>query len=293
MSGGGQQAPTTTTQTSEPPAYQLPYLQQAAAAAQGIYNGGGPAYYPGQTVATPSAQTTQGLTNITNLAQQGGTLTPAANATLLSTIQGTGGINPFLADAVKSANAPLFDQFQNQTVPTLQSIFARAGGTGGSAENAGFDQATTALGRGVGQNAGALAYQAADQERRNQLQASMLAPQMDATRYNDANALLGVGATYDTQNQANINADIAKYNYNSNLPSLALNQYIQQLQGTGRGGITTGTSYTPHPSFSPILGGLGGAASGAAAGSLFGPVGIGVGAGIGELAGIGSSNGWF
>lgn len=294
--GGSKPSPvTTTTQNNNPPAFIQPYLEDAAKQSQNLFQSGGPQYYPGQTVAPFSSQTQQGLTNTQNLAMQGGQLLPAANNTFLSTINGTNGINPFLGSAVQSAAAPLFDQFQNQTIPGLQSIFARAGGTGGSAENAGFDQATTAFGRGVGQIGGSLAYQSAADERRNQLNAAALAPQIDAARYADANKLLGIGSVYDAQNQANINADVNKYNYNQNLPALTLNQYISQLTGeAGRYGTATGQAYTTNPQGSPVLGALGGAAAGAALGaSIAGPLGAAPGIGLGALYGVGSSNGWF
>lgn len=294
--GGSKPSPvTTTTQSNNPPAFIQPYLEDAAKQSQNLYQSGGPQYYPGQTVAPFSNQTQQGLTQTQNLATQGGQLLPAANNALLSTISGTNGLNPFLGSAVQSAAAPLFDQFNNQTIPGLQSIFARAGGTGGSAENAGFNQATTAFGRGLGEIGGSLAYQSAADERRNQLNAAVLAPQMDAARYADANKLLGVGSVYDAQNQANINADVAKYNYNQNLPALTLNQYIAQLTGdAGRYGTTTQQSSTTNPQGSPLLGVLGGAATGAVAGaSIAGPLGAAPGIGIGALAGLGSANGWF
>lgn len=295
--GGSSKQPTTTTQVNEPPSYLVPYLQDTAKQAQGIYNSGGPDYYPGQTVAPFAPATQQGLEQITNLAQQGGNLTPAANAQLLSTINGTNSVNPFLAGAVQSANAPLYDQFKNETIPQLQTIFARTGGTGGSAEGFGAERAATALGRGMAENAGTLAYNSAEAERQRQLQAVSMAPQMDAARFGDANALLGVGATQQGQTQAEIQAAMDKYNYEQNLPSLRLNQYIQQLQGGASGGITTGVSrQAPGSSALGLFGGAaGGAASGAMIGTAVGSPGIGtaIGAGLGGLYGLGSSNGWF
>lgn len=282
MSGGGKQ-PSTTTQTTEPPAYLQPYLKDTAAEAQKIYQGGGPTYYSGQTVAPFAPATTQGLNTITNLATQGGNLTPAANAELLKTING-GTVNPFLGDAVKSANAPLFDQFKNETIPMLQTIFARTGGTGGSAEGFGVDRAATALGRGTAEQAANLAYQSASAERQNQLNAVALAPQIDAARYNDANALLGVGAMQQGQTQDEIQAAIDKYNYEQNLPALRLNQYIQQLQAGGSGsGITTATGLQAKGvnRTGAIIGGLLGGAAGAFGGPMGAAAGATAGAGIG------------
>ena len=288
--GGSPKTPATTTQVSAPPAYLEPFLQQTATEAQNIYKSGGPSYFPGSTVVPMSGATTTGLSNIENLATQGGTLTPAASQELLATIQGRG-VNPFLAGAVQSATAPIYDRFRQETIPELQSIFARTGGTGGSAEGFGAERAATALGRGLAEQAGTLAYGSAEAERARQLAATQLAPQMDAARFADAQALLGVGGAREAQSAAELQAQLDKYNYEQNLPSLRLNQYIEQLKGGSQGGIVTGTATKAQGS--PVLGALGGAAAGAAIGSVVPVIGTGVVAGIGGLAGFGSSQGWW
>jgi hypothetical protein len=283
---GEEPAPQTTTSTSEPPAYLQPFLTQTATEAQKIYEAGGPSYYPGSTVVPMSSQTQQGLGQIQNLAMQGGQLTPAATQTLLSTIQGQG-VNPFLGQAVQSATAPLYDEFNQNTIPMLQSIFARSGGTGGSAEGFGAERAATALGRGVAEQAGSLAYQSAEAERQRQLQATQLAPSMDAARYADAQAMLGVGGAYEAQSQAELQAQIDKYNYEQNLASMQLNQYIQQLTSTGGSGygITTNTQAAA-PQGSAVGGILGATATGAGiGGSIGGAPGAGIGAAVGMTAG--------
>lgn len=298
--GGSSQQPTQTNtiQSSEPPAFIQPYLKDAAQQAQGLYQGTSPSYYPGQAVAPFAPATTQGLTQIQNLATQGGNLTPAANAQLLQTIKGNG-VNPFLAEAVKSANAPLYDQFKNETIPQLQSIFARSGGTGGSAEGFAAERAATALGRGLAENAGSLAYQSANQERQNQLNATALAPQMDAARYADANALLGVGATQQGQSQAEIQAAMDKYNYEQNLPAARLNQYIAQLTAAYPGSSINGTNsqFTPHPvpsAGASYASGVVGAGAGALGGfTVGGPYGAAIGGTLGGLYGVSQGRGWF
>lgn len=297
--GGSSKAPATTTTTAEPPAYIQPFLQNAASEAQKLYQGGAPSYYPGQAFVSPSAATTQGLGQIEQQAMQGGQLTPAATQELLGTIQGRG-VNPFLGQAVQSATAPLYDQFKNETIPQLQSIFARTGGTGGSAEGFGAERAATALGRGFAEQAGTLAYQSAAQERQNQLNAITQAPALDAARFADAQKLLGVGGAREAQSAAELQAEMDKYNYNQNAPALALNQYIAQLTGTapsGTGIRTTGsTPATSSDLTSALFGGIGGGALGAGAA---GALGLSAGlvaapaVGLGALYGLGSNRGWF
>lgn len=288
--GGGGQPPAQTVQKTSPPDYAIPYYEQAAKAAQSLYTGAGPSYFPRSTTVPMSAATTQGLGSIENLATQGGVLTPAARNELLGTIQGRG-VNPFLGQAVQAATAPIYDTFKQETIPQLQSIFARTGGTGGSAEGFGAERAATALGRGLAEKSGELAYRSAEQERQNQLNALNLAPTLDAARFADAQALLGVGAAREGQSQAELQSEIDKYNYEQNLPALRLNQYIAQLGGAAPGGTVMTNTYAKKGS--PIMGALGGAAMGASAGSVFGPWGAGVGGALGGLGGLGSAQGWF
>ena len=61
MGGGGQTPSTTvqqTRQSNEPPSYIQPYLQKGIQDLTALYDkGSAPGYYPGATVATPSANT--------------------------------------------------------------------------------------------------------------------------------------------------------------------------------------------------------------------------------------------
>jgi hypothetical protein len=116
-----------------------------------------------------------------------------------------------------------------------------------------------------------------------QVVAGQTAQQLANQAYTDAAALSEAGGVKDDYQQQLINADIDRYNYESQQPLTALSNYNQLIQGT-YGGTSTTTGQQQRGS---LLGGaLGGAASGAALGSMFGPVGTGVGALAGGLLGL-------
>lgn len=86
------------------------------------------------------------------------------------------------------------------------------------------------------------------------------APGLANQDYQDLAQLFGVGSTLQNQNQQNINADVARYQYGQGLPAQQLAQYMQMVQGN-YGGTTTGTQpYTGPGLPQQILGGLLGAA---------------------------------
>lgn len=77
LASGGTKNQRVTT-TNEPPAYLLPYLQNAAQGATGLYNQGGPQYYPGATLAPQSQNTLDALSGISARARAGSPLVGAA-----------------------------------------------------------------------------------------------------------------------------------------------------------------------------------------------------------------------
>lgn len=85
-----------------------------------------------------------------------------------------------------------------------------------------------------------------------QLQALGMAPGLANQDYNDLAQLYGVGSQLQGQNQAQINADMARYNYNQQLPMQQLAQYANTIGGN-YGGNTAQTQ----PGVSPLQTGVG------------------------------------
>jgi hypothetical protein len=130
-----------------------------------------------------------------------------------------------------------------------------------------------------------------DKERTNQLRGLLFAPQLANQDYYDIDRLSGVGELKEGIDQAKINEDIARYNYDSNKDALSLDDYIRRISGNYGGTTTaTGTSMSTTPysrnTGSGILGGaLGGAALGSAL-KLSNPYTAALAAGGGLLGGF-------
>lgn len=244
-----------------------------------VTNGGllAPGYYPGKTVADQSPQTQQALGLLTSRATNGSPITDQAKGYLSDVMGGQYlNSNPWLDQTFNKAA----DQVQGR----LTSQFANTGGLGGglnqdvAAKNYN-DLATSIYGGNY------------DQERNRQQQGLLFGQQLANQDYNDIGQLANAGGAQDAYQQSLINANIDKYNYNSNLPANALRNYVG-LTGGNYGGTSTSTQ--PY-SQNNLANGLGGAITGALGGAgLFSafPETLGaLGLGAGGSAGLGGALG--
>jgi hypothetical protein len=97
--------------------------------------------------------------------------------------------------------------------------------------------------------------------------------------YADMAQLADVGRQREAMAQALINDQIARWNFEQQMPADKLAQYAQLIRGDFGG---TRSTTAPYSSGAGILGG---ATAGAGAGAPFGPWGAGVGAILGGLLG--------
>ncbi len=282
--GGKSAAPTTTTQTSAPPEFLQPGLEQAAGAAQELFAGGPQQFFPGSTVVPLAGETEEALTGIAGRAREGGQLTPAAQEQLLATIQGRG-VNPFLGGAVDAATAPLFERFQQETIPGLTSAFAGAGRSGSPAEGFSAERAATALGRGVSEQASRLAFGSAEAEAARQQAAIGAAPGLDAAGFADLQRLAQVGGVRGQQAGLELQAEIDRFQFGQQAESQRINQLINQLNVLGGGLGTVSKTGVGEPGSNKALTGLGGAAAGATLGATLAPATAGASIPIGALLG--------
>lgn len=123
------------------------------------------------------------------------------------------------------------------------------------------------------------------------------APSTLGTGMMGGNIMQGVGGQQRAMDQAQIAADMERFNFEQQAPRQLYQQYINQLAQAGGvpGGMTTassggggGSGVIGNMMGGAMLGGsaggmFGGAASGAATGSTFGPYGAMIGAGLGLL----------
>lgn len=255
--GGGE------TQETEPWEEQQPYLKKGFRAAEQDVLNRPTEFYGGQTYAdfTPEQLQAQELT-----------AARALNNPLLGIGQGQ------VAQTAAGAygfGSPYMQNIQDQMVASAREqvdpMFAQAHSRVGSPGHA------EALGRGVAR--GMTPYMEA--ERGRQLQAAGMAPQMAMADYADIQALGGVGMQKQALDQAAINEQMARFQYEQDEPTRRIQDYMGLVGGGNYGGVTrvdTGGG-------NPIMGTAGGALSGAMMGAPLGPVGMGVGAVGGGLMG--------
>lgn len=248
--GSSPQSSTSTTQQqsqSGPPAFIQPFLQQGIGdlVNQFNQNPNGPAYYPGQTVASFSPQTQSAIDAETTRATDGSPVVSSADAANQATTSGSYldlQNNPYFQSAIAAAQEPGTRSFTNTVLPAITSQFAAAGRGNSGLQGSAINDATDTFATAQANAADTAANTAYGQERTLQNQATALAPTLANQDYVDINQLGSAGQTVDNQSQANIDANVAKYNYNSTEPMNYITQYLAALNGGYPGGTNSGTS---------------------------------------------------
>lgn len=260
----GSKGSKSTTSTVSVPKYLDTELQNGVAQSRDLYDQGAPAYYPGQTVA--------GFTP---------TQTAAQNATIARATDGS----PLVNDAQTLADNTINGQYLNDN-PYLDQLMQTYGAKANATANSTFNKSgrlgsganVATAGQAISDATLPYLFQNYQNERGLQNSAMGQAPTLANQDYKDLSALSAVGDAQQTQNQANINADMTKYNYNAEAPSNWLDQYLSRINGSGANKLTTTNQTTSQSS------GLGSTiGAGLALGSMFVPGG--------QFAGLGSSIG--
>jgi len=224
MSKGGGGNTRQVTQTTSAPAYAQPFLEYGLSEAKNIYQNK-PSYYPGQTTIGFSPESEMALAGTRQMALDGSPLIPAVQDVVMQNLMGT---NPLMSAAFQPA------------VQQVQAQAAKAGRYG-----SGYQQG--ALGAALAP----MAYKA-------QQDAIAMAPAVREFGYADLNTLAGVGGAREAQSQAELQADIDRYNFEQNQDQLALANYMATVQG----GTVGGQSVTPqfrNQAGNVLSGALGGA----------------------------------
>ena len=220
--GGG--STRTVTQSVNPPAYAKPFLEFGLSEAKEIY-GDQPTYYPGQTTVGFAPESEMALQGIRQAAVTGSPFIGATQDVVMQNLMGT---NPLMAAAFR----PVVEQVQAQA--------SKAGRYG-----SGYQQAA------LGQALAPMAYQA-------QQAAIQQAPQARAFGMADLETLAGVGAAREAQSQAELQADIDRFNFEQAQPLSSLANYMATVQG-GTVGSEKVTPYFRNPT-GDFLSGLSGIA---------------------------------
>jgi hypothetical protein len=212
-----------------------PYLSYGLSEAQKLYQAGGPQYYGGQTYVSPSQQTQTGLQALEQRASQGSPLTGAAQGQLQNTIQG-GYLqgNPFFQGAFNPAAQAAESKFKS-TLGDIGSAASKAGRYGSGAMSTMQQGASGQFAKALSDTAGTLAYQNYDAERARQQQATMAAPAMAQTDYNDIQNMLKAGQMREGYTGAQQQADINKFNFLQNQPQQNLGNFLSSVYGNPLG----------------------------------------------------------
>jgi hypothetical protein len=233
-----------------------PYLGYGLQQAQQMYQGGGPAYYGGQTYVSPSATTQTGLQALEARASMGNPLLQSAQNQLQNTVSGgfLGG-NPFFQGAFQPAARAAEMQFK-QTLGDIGSKASLAGRYGSGTMGQLQDRAAGQFGQQLANTAGTLAYQNYADERARQQQATMAAPQMAQADYQDIQNMLAAGQAREGYTGAQQQADIQKFNFLQNQPQQNLQNYLSLVYGNplGRVGQSTQSGAADTSSLQNLLG---------------------------------------
>jgi len=177
----------------------------------------------------------QGLDLQQTRALAGSPITQAAQNQVQQTAQGdylTAG-NPYAAQAIKNATAPLAQRFQEDVIPGIQSGFNNAGRFGSGLQARQQERAGETVANQMGDIATNMGLQIYGDERQRQIQASQLAPQLASQDYTDIQALKGVGVEQESMAGNILQDDISRFNYAQQAPKDALAQYMALVSGGG------------------------------------------------------------
>lgn len=243
MSKGG--GSTQTIQSSVgAPSFAQPFIKYGMKEAKKLYQSGAPQYYPSSTVVGFSPETQQALSGIRAQASAGSPMVPAVQQAVMQNLTGT---NPLFQSAMK---------------PTIDAAMQGAMSSG-------------RYGSGYAQKA--IAEAVAPQVYQAQQAAIQQAPAAYEFGFADMNKLAQVGAAREAQEQAELQADMQRFQFEQARPQQKLADYLKMIMGgSGALGTQTVTPITRNPA----TGFLGGAMSGMQLGQ-----GTGIGGGTGALLG--------
>mgnify|MGYP003112165194 CR=1 FL=1 len=226
MSKGGGTTRQVTQSITDPTT--APFKEFGLSEAKRLYGQGPMQYYPGSTVVGFSPETEMALSGLREKAIEGSPFIGAVQDVVMQNLMGT---NPLQSAAFRPA------------VEQVEAQAAKAGRYG-----SGYQQGAVAAALAP------MAYQA-------QQQAIQQAPMARQFGFADLETLAGVGAAREAQEQAELSADIERFQFEQQAPQAALANYLASVQG-GQLGSQQITPYYSNPLASGLSGALGGAVLG-------------------------------
>lgn len=232
--------------TSGPPSYLQPDIQFGTGQAQTLYGQGGPAPYPGSTVANRSPETLAGWGATAARAMNGSPLNAASGSYIQRTLDPS-----FMASAGNPQLDAVYKNIASNVIPSVDAQFSLGGRYGSGAQ-------ANSLATGLTNAYAPFALQQFQGNQQLQQQAASLAPTIANQDYTDLGALQSVGTARDTYGQNVLSDVVNRYDATQNQPYNNLNWYMNLLYGN-----PAKTQTTTQPSSGFNLGGLLGGALGA------------------------------
>ena len=252
-----------------------PFLTQGLERARELFlTGPQPTFFPGQTYVSPSAQTEQALAQQEALATGAQpTLQQAQQAYQASLGQigqtAAGGFlqgNPYQQAMLAAATRPLTQQFGEQVLPGVASLYSRAGRYGSGAMERALGGATEAYGRALGDVSANIVGQDYARERGLQQQAQLgqaqlaqAAPAFYQQQFLPSQTLAQVGAAREAIAAQPLQEQMARFQFGQQQPIQSLMSYLSSVYGTPLASYGQQTTQLPENKF---MGGLAGAGLG-------------------------------
>lgn len=222
-SGGGGGGQTSTTTPSIPdelkPLANL-YVKQATNISQTPYQA-----YTGQRYADINNTQNLGIGMVQDRALNGSQTMNNAEGMLNNYIN-AGDTNPYLDSMYNNAAKNVTQNFNNTTLPGVNSTFSLAGRYGSGAHETALGGAANMLGQNLSNMASSMYGNAYSQDRTNQLNAIQQAPTFGNSAYQDASQLLNAGGLQQQNAQNNLDFGYQQFQNASDYP-------YKQLQATG------------------------------------------------------------
>lgn len=231
-----------------------PYIEDAF---QQLSETSAPTYFPGSTVAPQSADTTSGLSGLSDAASAqagiGNTAVGGFNFTMNDMLNPAS--NSALQSYITGAINPIFDRLENKTLPGIGGQAIQAGQFGGTAQTNLMRDALTDAERNAFDTSSAIASNAYTTSLDNYTNTLLNADKLQKNVSTPAQTLLTSGAMQDARSQQELDAEIARHNFEQTGDFNYLTSYINTLLGVPMDSttVTKGGDTSPYQVAASIL----------------------------------------
>ena len=238
--GGGGGGNSQTTNELDPNV--VPYVKDALAEQQKLYNEGAPDYYGGQTYLDPNAQQQQAISQLTANANVNNPMLQNSTNLNNSMIQGDYLQNNPNFDAVMNTAGRKATDLYNNAMTNTNSQASMSGRYGSDAHARMASNNSSNLAQSLADTAGQYSYQNYANERSNQINAMNNAQTIAGNQNVGATNLAQAGNMQAGFDQTALDASIARHDYGQNAAQQHLSNYTNAVWGAPGGSTSTTSS---------------------------------------------------